>query len=50
MLSVITVYAGDFGLANGIDLRDNRGEPASEIRIKGNLSLQEIQVSIFEHY
>ena len=44
MLTIITVYAGDFAMANGLYLRNNKGEPATELRIKGNLNLLEIKV------
>ena len=44
MLTIITVYAGDFAMAKGLFLRDNKGEPVTELRIKGNLNLLEIKV------
>ena len=44
MLTIITVYAGDFAMANGLYLRNNKGEPVTELRIKGNLTMLEIKV------
>ena len=44
MLTIITVYAGDFAMAYGLGLLNNKGEPVTELRIKGNLTLREIKV------
>ena len=44
MLTIITVYAGDFAMAKGLFLRDDKGEPVTELRIKGNLNLLDIKV------
>ena len=44
MLTIITVYAGDFAMANGLFLRNNKVEPVTELRIKGNLTMLEIKV------
>ena len=44
MLTIITVYAGDFAMANGLYLRNNKGEPVTELKIKGNLTMLELKV------